>query len=662
MRLRLLVRCVKFLVIASAAFPLFDAMAEPQPTTAPTAPLAKYEEMLRKAGASPDILSKFEEDMRKASAEERARTEEYLSRQSPEMLTKLVENIRYDDQYVLGPDSRAQSGVPKGQVFEFKLDHSKVFPGTTRKIKVYIPAEYRGDKPACVYVGFDDLLFEVPTVFDNLIYKHEMPITIAIGVSPGEVASAAAPEDPRFNRSFEFDSLNGNLDRFLVEEVFPEVEQHKTSEGLQIRLSKNPDDRAAGGVSTGGIASFTLAWEHPEDFRRVFVASGTFVGMRGGDRYAVLVRKTEPKPIRIFMQDGSHDGMDGFLGEAGDWWMSNQAMQRALEFSGYQVRHVWGDGPHGSKQGAAVFPESMRWLWKDWPQPISTGESKNVFLKEILDSGQNWQVVSGPYKSAGVVASDSKGAISFRDAASGKTWVLSNSGKMSESFVDSRSYSAMAFGPDGRSYVAEQDHAAIVAYGTNGKSSIVGKNIRGANLVVSYDGMIYVTEAGGDDNSGKVWLLKPNGERLQLDGGLNHPSAVALSPDGLWLAVAENRTHWGYSYRVQPDGSVQEKQRFYWFHDSDEADGSGASSLAMDREGRLYAATHMGVQVFDRNGRVRAILPVPGGEVTGLAFGGTDFKTLYVTCVDKRLYLRHLKISGVSSSAPPIKLPSSDDS
>jgi sugar lactone lactonase YvrE len=143
-----------------------------------------------------------------------------------------------------------------------------------------------------------------------------------------------------------------------------------------------------------------------------------------------------------------------------------------------------------------------------------------------------------------------------------------------------------------------------------------------------------------------------------LDTGLNHPSGIALSPDGLWLAVAENKTHWGYSYRVRADGTVEDKQQFYWFHVPDEADDSGAGAWSMDREGRLYAATRMGVQVFDRDGRVRAILPVPGGEVTSISFGGPDFDTLYVTCVDRKVYKRILKVPGVPDWAAPIELPS----
>jgi sugar lactone lactonase YvrE len=387
----------------------------------------------------------------------------------------------------------------------------------------------------------------------------------------------------------------------------------------------------------------------------VYTASGTFVGMRGGDRYAVLVRKTEPKPIRIFMQDGSHDGMDGSLGEVGDWWMGNQAVERALEFAGYQVRYVWGEGPHGSRQGTTVFPDAMRWLWKDWPQPVTSGASQNVFLQAILLPGEGWQPVAGEYQSDGVLASEPNGAIVFHDAAARKTREITPNNELADYRNISNSYTALAFGPSGRVYVSQAGN--LFAYSSGSQRSTIATGIQAQDLVVTHDSKLYLTESGKSDGEGKVWVIQPKGRKTQLDGGLNHPSGIAISPDGLWLAVAENKTHWGYSYRLQADATVEARQPFYWFHVPDTADDSGARSWVMDREGRLYAATRMGVQVFDRNGRVRAILPVLGGEAAGLAYGGESLDTLYVSCADGKLYRRKLKVHGSPSWSKPIQLP-----
>lgn len=645
----------------AAAFLIAGFTAEVIPAGISSANPFEGRQVLEHAGAPPVALARFDRQLRQLWPEDAAQFESYVLQQSPADLSRFVERLSEespDDRYMPGPDYRLHADVPKGKVFEFTLKHSQIFPGTTRRIRVYVPAEYTADKPACVYVGLDDLFFQSPTAFDNLIYKHEVPTLIAIGVRSGVAESANFQGSPRLNRSFEFDGLNDNLARFLLEEVFPEIERHKTPDGLPISLSRDPNDRAVGGVSTGGIGAFTLAWERPDAFRRVFTGIGTFVGMRGGDRYPVLIRKTEPKPIRIFMQDGSNDELTGNLGEVGDWWLSNQTMQKALEFAGYQVEHVWGEGTHNPSHAIAVFPEAMRWLWKDWPRAITTGESQNTFLRDILISADGWQAIPGPYTSAGPLASGVDGAIVFRDLLSAKTWSISADGVLSHSFSVRKPYTDMAFGHDGTAYVTEATDAKIVAYSVDGKSSTFAEGIRGSNLVVTHGGAIYVTESGSAGHgTGALWLLKANGQKRRLDEDLTSPTGVVLSPDDQWLAVAESNSHWGYSYRIQPDGSVDDKQRFYWFHVKDETDDSGARAWVTDREGRLYAATRMGVQVFDRNGRVRAILPVPGGEVTGLAFGGARFDTLYVTCADHKLYHRRVKVKGSPSWSPPIELP-----
>jgi enterochelin esterase-like enzyme len=483
-------------------------------------------------------------------------------------------------------DLQPQPGVPKGTSFHFTLDHSKIFPGTTRSITVYVPAEYTGERPACVYVGLDTIDmqhfdFHVSVVFDNLIYRREMPVTIAIGVSPGTLESADPPHNPRFNRSLEFDGLSPNLAQFLLEEVFPEVERHTNPNNIPIRLSTNPDNRAVGGFSTGGIGAFTLAWESPDAFRRVYTGIGSYVGMRGADRYPVLIRKTEPKPIRIFMQDGSKDEWGGGP-EFGDWWISNQNVERALEFAGYATAHEWGEGTHDVKDWAATFPAAMRWLWKDWPLSISPGESQNTFLKAILLRGETWELTS-------------------------------------------------------------EDDPQVRA---------IAKSLN-AHLTRDTEGRTYQT----DEESGEVWLIDRGGGRRLLDSGLKSPSGIAITPDGLWLAIAERASHWGYSYRLLPDGTLQDKQRFYWFHVPDTADDSGAGGLSVDCAGRLYAATRLGVQVFDRNGRVRTILSLPGGQVTDLAFGGDDMSILYARTLRGQIYRRRLNVTGFAPGSPPIELP-----
>lgn len=323
-----------------------------------------------------------------------------------------------DETYPTDPASEEQPGVPKGEILKFTLEGSAIFPGTTREVSIYIPAQYKADKPACVYVNQDGIQWKAPTVFDNLIHKNEMPVTIGIFITPGKVLAPNKDSDmDRFNRSFEYDGVNGNYARFLLEEVFPFVESQKTTDGRAIRLSKQGNDRAIGGSSSGAVCAFTVAWERPEEFSKVFSAIGTYVGLRGADQYDILVRKYEPKPIRIFLQDGSND-LNIY---AGDWWKANEAMDRSLIFAGYDVKHVWGEGAHNGQHGTAVFPEAMRWLWREHPKPVTPAPTKNPFLNDILIPGEGWELVGEGYGFTEGTAVNAKGEVFFHDIPNAKT-------------------------------------------------------------------------------------------------------------------------------------------------------------------------------------------------------------------------------------------------
>ena len=330
------------------------------------------------------------------------------------------------DNYEPGADSKPQADVPKGEILKFTFTNSKIFPGTTRDYWVYVPAQYKPERAACVYVQQDGRRFEEPTVFDNLIHKKQLPVIVAIFVAPGVVK---ALDDKtaldRFNRSYEYDGLGDSYARFLLEELLPDVETKKTSDGRPIKLSQDGNDRAIGGASSGAIAAFTAAWERPEAFTRVFSSIGTFVDLRGGMRYPTLIRKYEPKPIRVYLQDGSND-LNIY---AGDWWMANQTMERALIFSGYEVAHAWGDGGHTGKHATAIFPEAMRWLWKDWPKPVRVGQTQNVTLNSILIPGEEWQVVSEGQKFVGEPATNATSEVYFNDVTNGKTYKIGLDGR-----------------------------------------------------------------------------------------------------------------------------------------------------------------------------------------------------------------------------------------
>ena len=271
------------------------------------------------------------------------------------------EVVRSADDYQLGPDSRPQEGVPRGAVTKHEW-RSKVFPGTARDWWLYVPAQYDSNHPACVMVFQDggsyvkaDGLYRVPVVFDNLIHKQEMPVTLGVFLNPGEIPSPESARPPVKNRSFEYDTLSAQYARFLLEEILPEVER-------QYRLANDAGSRAICGISSGGICAWTVAWERPDAFGKVLSHVGSFTNIRGGHVYPSLIRKTPPKPIRAFLQDGAGD-LDN---EHGNWPLANQEMAAALKFAKYDYRFEFGDGAHNGKHGGAILPDSLRWLWRDY--------------------------------------------------------------------------------------------------------------------------------------------------------------------------------------------------------------------------------------------------------------------------------------------------------
>ena len=261
----------------------------------------------------------------------------------------------------LGPDSMVNPRIDKGQVIDFVFASSKVFPGTSRKIHLYIPAQYDAKKETAVMVFQDGHTyvnpngdFRVTTVFDNLIAVGDMPPVIGIFIDPGHKGAEKSESSwKNNNRSIEYDTLSADYATFLIDEILPLV-------GKDYNLTKDPELRAICGTSSGGICAWTVAWERPDAFRKVASSIGSFTNIRGGDAYPGMIRKTEKKPIRGFFQEGNND-LDN---EHVNWPLGNMAMEAALKFKGYDHKYIWGHGAHSGKQMGAIFPDAMRWLWR----------------------------------------------------------------------------------------------------------------------------------------------------------------------------------------------------------------------------------------------------------------------------------------------------------
>jgi enterochelin esterase-like enzyme len=269
-----------------------------------------------------------------------------------------------NEQYVLGPDSKPQEGVPKGVVTKYSWKESKIYPGTVRDYWVYLPAQYDEKNPPCLFVSQDGIQYNAPVVFDNLIAKKQMPVTVGVFINPGVFPpKPGEPEkkpdgkpNTRSNRSVEYDSVNDAYSRFLLEEILPEVAR-------KVKFTDNPGGRCIAGASSGGICAFNVAWQRPDQFRKVYTTIGSFTNIRGGNVFPDLVRKSEKKPIRVFQQDGKNDIVNQF----GSWPEANRAMNAALEEKGYDHTFLIGEGTHNGRHGTAIFPDVMRWMWRDWP-------------------------------------------------------------------------------------------------------------------------------------------------------------------------------------------------------------------------------------------------------------------------------------------------------
>lgn len=270
-----------------------------------------------------------------------------------------------DTDYSLGPDSMPKKGVPQGQIIEREFSQSNVFPETKRRYSIYLPKQYDGNSPAALMVFQDGHAYISPTgqfratvVMDNLIAEKAIPVTIGVFVDPGHLGDLPPNRGwqptPR-NRSLEYDTLSDDYSKFLLDELLQEVRK-------DYLITENPELRAICGISSGGICAWTVAWERPDSFRKVLSHVGSFVNIRGGHNYAALIRKTDAKPIRIFLQDGEND-LDN---QHGNWPLANRQMAKSLEFKNYDFKFVMGTGEHSGQHGGAILPESMRWLWRDW--------------------------------------------------------------------------------------------------------------------------------------------------------------------------------------------------------------------------------------------------------------------------------------------------------
>lgn len=545
------------------------------------------------------------------------------------------------EEYKQGPDSFRQPGVPKGTITAHKWT-SKIYPGTVRDYWVYTPAQYSASTPAPVMifqdgggmVREDGNGYKVPVVLDNLIHKKELPPIVAIFINPGVLPAAGPDAQGRYNRSLEYDGLGDRFARFLVEEILPEV--RKTH-----NLSSDPNHFGISGSSSGGIAAFNAAWARPDQFRRVLSFIGSYVNLRGAQILPSHIRKYEPRPLRVFLQDGSNDN-DIY---AGSWWIANQDMARSLEWSGYEVKFVKGTEAHNAKHGSAILPDALRWLWQGYPAAIPTpvNKSDRHYLSTALIPGKGWELVGSGYKFTEGPAVDKSGQVFFSDIPNNRIHKIGLDGRVTVFKEDSGGTNGLMFGPDGRLYGCQNGKQQIVAWTMDGRETVLATGVNSNDLCVNAKGQIWFT----DPRNKRVWFLDTNGSKRVVHEGLEFPNGVLLSTDQTLLMVNDSRGRWVWSFSVQPDGSLANGEAYHHLESPDENSATSADGMTIDTDGHLYVTTKLGLQICDQPGRVVAILDKPhAGPLSNVVFGGPDLSMLYVTAGD-RVYRRQLNRKGV---------------
>jgi len=267
-----------------------------------------------------------------------------------------------------GPDSYPKPGVLQGTLSDKIVHTSKIYDGMQSNYWIYVPAQYDANTPAALMVWQDgqaliqrDGASRTLTVVDNLIAQKKIPVLIQVFIEPGAIGEKKM-------RSIEYDTVSDRYARFLRDEILADVQ-------AKYNIRKDGYSRGIGGISSGGICAFNVAWQQNDQFSRVLSHVGSFTSIQwhhdqpdprdnilGGNDYPFLVRKEPKHNIRAWLQDGSED----LENDHGSWPLQNIQMVNSLKMREYDFHFSWGGGSHNAAHGNAELPEELTWLWRDY--------------------------------------------------------------------------------------------------------------------------------------------------------------------------------------------------------------------------------------------------------------------------------------------------------
>ncbi len=547
------------------------------------------------------------------------------------------------DDYELGPDSFVQEGVPEGEIIKKFWNESEIFPGTERDWWIYVPAQYDPAEPACVMIYLDgwgrlkpDGKWRSSIVMDNLIHKGQMPITIGIFVNPGRIPEPNENSHFRYNRSVEYDGITELNAAFFFSEIVPQVE-------AEYNLSKDPNQWGVAGASSGAVGAFMMAWYRPDRVRRVLSSIGTFTNYKAAGSIMTMVRKEEPRPLRVFLQEGSNDK----LNYSGSWWMANQELQFFLDWAGYEVAHEWGDGGHNAIHAGSILPKMLTWLWRDWDEPIKTPYSEKQEINKSLLEGESWKLV---YEGdlIGGLAGDKEGNVFIGESGRRKILKMDTSGSISDFVEVEGKLKSIACGNKGELFASYSDSRSIEELGSDNSRKKLASGILASDLLPLEDGM-YATLP----EKRQILYISRSGRISKMDTNIEKPHCISRFIDQMRLSVFQPGNQFGYLYETREEGKLLHEQLFHQLQIWENNTRIGGLDSVYDVLGRLFVATDQGVQIVNHQGRTEGIMIKPDGESPlYLAFGGENLQFLFMASED-RVYRRKMRNPGHWPFDPP---------
>lgn len=299
--------------------------------------------------------------------------------------------------------------------------------------------------------------------------------------------------------------------------------------------------------------------------------------------------------------------------------------------------------PHSSPHIVAIFTAAVFWgLVYGGHDAL---HAQDMSLSGVLLEGENWQVVSEGHKFTEGPAVDATGQIYFTDIPESKIFRIDLTGKVSVFLENTEKTNGLMFGPNSKLYGCQNGARKIIAIDVNSKEiETIAEDVDSNDLVLLANGSLYFTDPKG----GRIWFVSASNEKKVVAEGLK-PNGIITWADQGTLVVTDSDEPILWTFRVENDGSLSSKERYYGpLRSPFGKTRPGSDGMTLDAIGRLYVTTATGLQMFDPTGRLGGVIQKPAVDrpLSNVVFGGEKRDNLYVTAGD-RVYKRKTQTTGV---------------